>query len=369
MREIGRMSPAASATKCWISVVAALTWATPSFAEETPQTGSTATSNEQSTSENDPRVERAREAFMLGAALARQGQWLDARAAFERSLRLRAHAVTLYNVGYCERALGRFTRARKSFLAALAYSADPQAGLPADLAAEAQGYLAEIERRSVRATVELADPAARLSIDGRPLELLGTSGGRPLLVAGTRDGGHAEVPRARRFDLLLDPGHHVFVLQSGGRESVLEREFMPGERPRVELVARGAAASSPPQKPPSPVRKRNDYTWPAVAYGVGAAGLVTGTIFGIATFKKANKLEDVCPEKQACPESSQADIDAGRRNGLISTVGFGVALVGAGVGTWLLLTDKPSHERAQRKPRASIHAGLGVGRFAIAGSF
>ena len=57
----------------------------------------------------DPNVERAREAFRLGSTLARQGQWQDALSAYERSAELRPHAVTTYNIGYVERALGHLT--------------------------------------------------------------------------------------------------------------------------------------------------------------------------------------------------------------------------------------------------------------------
>src|SRR5262245_61280524 len=50
-----------------------------------------------------PDVTEAREAFKLGAALAKQGQWVDALVAFQRSSDLKAHPITMYNVAYCER--------------------------------------------------------------------------------------------------------------------------------------------------------------------------------------------------------------------------------------------------------------------------
>src|SRR5688572_29232364 len=77
----------------------------------------------------DPTLVRAREGFLLGTALAREGQWLDALAAFERSARLRAHPVTTYNLAYCERALGRYTRAQQLFNLALSEHAEKKGGV------------------------------------------------------------------------------------------------------------------------------------------------------------------------------------------------------------------------------------------------
>src|SRR5688572_3731947 len=88
----------------------------------------------ESEASDDPNLQRAREAFRLGSTLARQGQWQDALAAYERSAELRPHPVTTYNLGYVERALGHLTRSRK-FLE-LALEQGPSAGsepLPEDL--------------------------------------------------------------------------------------------------------------------------------------------------------------------------------------------------------------------------------------------
>src|SRR3954471_1195612 len=66
-----------------------------------------------------PEVEQAREAFVQGAALARDAQWGAALASFARSARLRPHAWTTYNIAVCERALGKYVLARRSFAGAL----------------------------------------------------------------------------------------------------------------------------------------------------------------------------------------------------------------------------------------------------------
>src|SRR6185437_8269134 len=99
----------------------------------------------------DPTIEEAREAFRVGSALAKQAAWTDALASFERSAKLKPHAVTTYNIAFCERALGHFTRARHAFQHALDA---PATELPPNLRDEALGYLAEIEKRLARITID-----------------------------------------------------------------------------------------------------------------------------------------------------------------------------------------------------------------------
>src|SRR5438477_204503 len=75
-------------------------------------------------------VSEARQRFVEGADLVKRAQWAEALAAFERSDRLRPHAVTRYNIGACERALGRYARARASFERALEIDQGEGGALP-----------------------------------------------------------------------------------------------------------------------------------------------------------------------------------------------------------------------------------------------
>lgn len=67
----------------------------------------------------DSRTLRAREEFLRGTELVQKAQWAEALGAFERSAKLRPHAITRFNIGACQRALRRYTRARASLLQAL----------------------------------------------------------------------------------------------------------------------------------------------------------------------------------------------------------------------------------------------------------
>jgi tetratricopeptide (TPR) repeat protein len=72
----------------------------------------------------------ARVSFREGAALVDKAEWASALSSFERSLSIRPHALTLYNIGVCQRFLGRYTLARETLRQALE-RADGTAEMPA----------------------------------------------------------------------------------------------------------------------------------------------------------------------------------------------------------------------------------------------
>lgn len=305
---------AASLARCLqrLAVAGVLTWATPCLAQKSASAQVTA--NEPPAEESEPNhaIAGARDSFSLGAALARHGQWVDALVAFERSYRLHPHSTTLFNIGFCERALGRFTRARKSFRTALSAGAAGREGLNDELTTEARGYLEEVERRIVRATVVIRQPSLRLTINGRPLEAeTSQPQGRTFFVAGTRDAGPPEMPPVAVFELLLDPGEQSFVISMHGTDHIVTRLFEPGSAPRIELSAPVGVVAPPTtrarldQGAPAASRPLSQVTLPAIAYGVGAAGVVVGAVFGIATLENSKALAKKCPEKNACPEAAQ----------------------------------------------------------------
>jgi hypothetical protein len=206
-----------------------------------------------------------------------------------RSSALRAHAVTTYNIAYCERALGRYTRARKMFAKALAQSAaHGDAELPDDLASSAKTYLGELERQIARSLVSLSPEDATILVDGRPLERAPTDAPRPVLWAGTREPGTAEPAPASMFELHVDPGSHVFVVsKSGYADDVRTRTFDPGSEKDVVVTLSPVSPAAPAAilvPPPSPAGREVATTHahgpsPVPLYvglGVGGAGLATG---------------------------------------------------------------------------------------------
>jgi hypothetical protein len=292
---------------------------------------------------------------LSGVSLARQGEWPEALRAFERSYALRAHPVASYNIAYSERALGHYTRAQKFFRRSLdEHTAAALGTLPDDLLVLAKSYLVEVEKRLSHVSVRVRAPMSRLSVDGRPLDVLSKPGApRLVLVAGTRDGRGAEQPPQPSFDLLIDPGRHFILLSRPGiPDEVRTESFEAGES--VDLVL----GTEPPRAPSTataghaafqqPVSTNDGKTtWMWISYGVGGAGLIVGSIFGALMLDKASYLSDRCGTKATCDTRYQGDIDTGNRDATIANVGFAVAAAGGIAGTYFLLTR--SHGEAAEK--------------------
>jgi hypothetical protein len=155
--------------------------------------------------------------------------------------------------------------------------------------------------------------------------------------------------------LSVDPGKHRFVFKTLGSNAVVKDLLIQeGVKDRHEnIVFEPGGADSTPSTPAS------DSRWPAYgAFGVGAVGIVVGSIFGVLALNTKSTLDSECPSKSGCPQS---DIDALSRNAWISNVGFAVGLVGAGVGTGLLLTSGG-------KDRPSVSVSIGVSQVGLVGT-
>ena len=183
---------------------------------------------------DDDSTQRAREEFVHGTELVHHAQWSEALAAFERSAKLKPHAVATYNVAACERALGRYTRARQALRDALAQNDASQGTQLADsLVTEAKAQLAQIDGLLATAVITLDPPNAAVAVDGRPLEQ--AEGGT--LVAGRRQAGPGEPPPSATFKVVLDPGVHVLTLsRKGYTDAVVNKTFAPGTTTPLALA-------------------------------------------------------------------------------------------------------------------------------------
>lgn len=175
---------------------------------------------------------RARALYTQGIELAKRAQWGEALAAFEQSLSLRPHPVTAYNVGNCERALGRYTRSRVMFARALADGTNGQ--LPPSLVEEAKGYLDEIDHALSHVDVIIDPPEAGIAVDGRPLATDAAFG--DALVTGIAAPGPGAAPAKAKFELVSDPGTHVLTLsRKGYADIVVQRTFAAAGRTTLRL--------------------------------------------------------------------------------------------------------------------------------------
>jgi hypothetical protein len=177
-------------------------------------------------------VTSAREAFVAGARLAKDAQWGEALAAFERSEKLHPHAATTYNIGACYRAMGRYTMARRWFAQALSENGAAGGSQLADgVATEIHAYVDEMDRVVATYEVTLDPPDADIAVDGRALEGRASSATPspatpPVYVAGTMPPGPGQPLEGLtkgKFRLVVDPGTHVVVVSRKGFSDVVER--------------------------------------------------------------------------------------------------------------------------------------------------
>jgi hypothetical protein len=281
----------------------------------------------------DPHA-RARAAYEMGTKLADQGQWVEALAQFELAVSLRPHAVHRYGVALCQRALGRYTQARKSFSAALSAG-----DLPAELATEGRAYLAQIEVRLARALVTSSPAGSTLAVDGAPLEVGVAEGGHVELVAGTRDPGPGEAVPSSAFQVVLNPGSHVLVVSApGAPDVVVTRVFASGTTVPLVLGAPATVVTAPP--PSSMTRRR---AGAGAAFTMAGVGLGALAVFGGLALARKSDLLDECMSR--CPARAQSTIDAMNGFANASTIGAVVAVVGAATGAALWITGAPTTDK------------------------
>jgi hypothetical protein len=184
----------------------------------------------------DEDAEKARAAFSEGTSLVAKAQWGEALAAFERARDLRRHPITTYNMAACERAMGRYTRARALYHEAVAESDrsdDPSRKLPQSMILEARAIGVEIERILVRVKLSVDPAGSAVAVDGRPL----VAGEGGTFVAGLAPAGSGEPTPTGTFVAVVDPGRHVFLFaRRGFRDVTMSRTFEEGRSTSVHLV-------------------------------------------------------------------------------------------------------------------------------------
>jgi hypothetical protein len=293
----------------------------------------------------DEKTTKAREEFLAGAKLVENAEWVRALAAFERSAALRPHSVTTYNIGACERALGRYTRARKVLLAAL--DQNEAAGgkeLPSSYADEARGMIETIDKLLLRVDVTLSPSDAAIAIDGRPLASEGKKDGVSVLIAGIEPMGSGTSPSATHFVLVVDPGSHlVTVSRKGFQDIALTQSFGPTTRDlKLDM-----------ERLPAKLRIKADRD--------GAVVLVNGMDVGVAPIElsRPGGVYEIQVKKLGyVTYHTQVDVKPGEQSDQVATLtpettpltkkwwfwtAAGVLVTGAAVTTYLLTRPAPQH--------------------------
>jgi hypothetical protein len=182
----------------------------------------------------------------------------------------------------------------------------------------------------------------------------------------------------------VDPGAHVVHVSADGYKTVdLKVNVVPGATADAPVSLEKDASATPavvpppatpaplpgsgePETPP-PASGGHKTIWPWVAFGVGGAGLGLGVVTGVLAIGKHSTLSSEC-KGGSCPSGDSGDLSSYHTLGVLSTVGFIVAGVGAAAGiTLLILQPKDSSPPAS----AGLHVMpvIGPGSVGAVGTF
>lgn len=179
----------------------------------------------------------AREHYRLGVEHVKRLDWARGLGEFEKSAKRNAHATTTFNIAACERALGNYVRALRAYKQALEQDRASPGQLAPSLKQEAEAILGELNGMLAHAIVTIDPPEATLAVDGRPLAAAGSGPNGPLLEAGVEPPGRGRRAPAPKFELVLNPGAHVFTLtRKGFADAVVAQSFAPGTKTDLRLT-------------------------------------------------------------------------------------------------------------------------------------
>ena len=233
------------------------------------------------------------------------------------------------------------------------------------------------------AKTEVKDVAPK--IGGMTIRVQATGGGAVPSVKVTLDDAPLSAA-SLGIRRLVDPGAHVVKATADGFKpgelKVTVPEGGSAEAPLSLDKDTGAGAAPPPVAPVTPPPDQQQPAQPApdqaqssggksilpwVAFGVGGVGLGLGVVTGVLALGKHSTLSSECGGG-SCPPSAQSDLDGYHTMGILSTVGFIVAGVGAAAGVTLLFV-LPKGDSAPASAGLQVQPVVGPGSIGATGRF
>lgn len=288
-------------------------------------------------------TERARALFDEAGALERQGKWGAAQDRLRQALKLKDTPQLYYALGWALENDDKLLEARAEYEKAVSTAAGkPNAEEAAKLARE---RLADLEKMTPTVRVRVSGGAkatTRVLVDGREAK---------------REDDLATIP--------VNPGSHVIRVERAGVDETLEQMVYVGRGTQrdvdIDAPAAVAARDSNQERHASLVsttRSSGDSVVPWVVLGGSAALLLGGAGLLIASSSDASDRDmyrDRWCSETACtggttatrPETAQATADrraaedaadSGNTKQIAGFVLGGVGILGAAVGTYLLVT-------------------------------
>jgi hypothetical protein len=258
--------------------------------------------------------------FKEGLRLFDSGQTAKACAKFADSYQIDPALGTLQNLALCREKEGKLAEAFAELTDLLTKAQATGKKQRADVAHD---HLAALEPKIGRVNLSFGDGVTVTAVE----------------VDGAARDWHRPV--------VLDPGHHAIVARAEGRpDARAECDVAAGSTQSVSVAFTGGApaVATPAPAPPTPAAPApapppgappKAVFW-AIA-GVGAAGVVVGSVFGAMTFAQKSSGDSHCSGTY-CDASGLSSQDSAHTSATISTVSFAVGLAAIAVDVVLLLT-------------------------------
>jgi hypothetical protein len=163
----------------------------------------------------------------------------------------------------------------------------------------------------------------------------------------------------------VNPGKHVVSATAQGYEpasvevDVVEGQVVPAV---LTMTPVAAAPSVAPTKPGglSPLV--------FVGFGVGAAGLIAGSVTGALSLSKTSSIEGRCTDG-ICPSSTAADISSANTLANVSNISFALGAAGVAVGVVGIFLSGSSGEKTPASGGIRIMPAIGPGSVGVIGVF
>ncbi len=180
-----------------------------------------------------------------------------------------------------------------------------------------------------------------------------------------------DIPNRGSLEARLENFHRRAAEHGSGTPDTTQQGTPPGDTTQQGTSPSNDAPAAEATTTPSPSDEGSSGGGPGVGpyvvMGVGGAGLLTATIFGILALSEESSVSDGCGATTSCSEDDVSSMDT---LALVSDLGLVVGVVGVGAGlTWLLVGGSNDGERETAAVRVTPWAspdGAGasaMGRF------
>jgi tetratricopeptide (TPR) repeat protein len=163
--------------------------------------------------------------------------------------------------------------------------------------------------------------------------------------------------------LRLNPGEHSLQARGEGATPVMRTvRLVEGQNEKTTIDLAPAA-----DRIEAPEPAQGSYVPAAVAFGIGGAGLLVGTITGILSLNKVSELEERCPTK-LCSAEDESLGDEAKVLGNVSTAGFVIGGIGLAAGVVLSLW-RPFGAAGSSEAALTLRPAIGLGSLGLEGTF